>query len=202
MRARLVVLPVVVAGLVLSLSGAEAATRTLDGKKVKSLSITANGGAQENDLWNAYDVVAVASQGTADSLPAPIKRVAPEECTPPTCAVLDFVYKPAKGIKGGLMFTATWSNPASDIDLYAAQYERDGSKTVLKQCAGAGSTTEKVYLAPSDLKPGRRYALILQFFRSANETATGKVQINVPSTIGNSLTLPGIGDDANLNCTQ
>jgi hypothetical protein len=202
MRARLVVLPAVVAGLVLSLSGAEAATKTLDGKKVKSLSFSANGGAQDNDAWLAYDVVSEASQSAADSLPAPVKRVQPEDCKAPTCASLDFIYKPAKGIKGGLMFTAAWSSTASDIDLYVLQYERDGSKTEIGHCGQSGSTSEKVYIAPEDLKPGRHYAMVMQFFRSANETATGTVRINVPSTIPNTLSLPGIGDPLNLNCSQ
>ena len=202
MRARLVVLPVVVAGLVLSLSGAEAATKTLDGKKVKSLSMTANGGAQVNDGWLAYDVVAQGSEGAANQLPAPVKRVDPAECPAPTCASLDFIYKPAKGIKGGLLFTATWSSPASDIDLYAVQYEKDGSKTRIGSCGGSGSTAERVYLAPADLKPGRHYAMVIQFFRSLNETVKGTVQINVPSTIKQTLALPVLKDPINYNCSQ
>lgn len=202
MRTRLVLVPAVLAGLVLSLSGAEAATKTMDGKKVKSLTITANGGAQDNDGWLVYDAVALAEEGIEDELPEQLHRVQPEDCTkPPLCANLDFIYKPAKGIKGGLMFTTTWANPASDIDIAVVQYEKDGSRTKLASCGGFGSATEKLYLAPSELKPGRKYALVIQFFRSFNETVTGKVQINVPSTMKSTFTLPVLGDPG-LNCTQ
>lgn len=202
MRTRLVLVPAVLAGLVLSLSGAEAATKTLDGKKVTSLTITANGGAQDNDAWLAYDLVGIADEDVANALPGQVHRVQPGDCTkPPLCANLEFVYKPAKGIKGGLMFTTTWANPASDIDISVVQYEKDGSRTTVGSCGGFGSSSEKIYLAPSELKSGRKYALVIQFFRSLNETVTGKVQINVPSTMKSTFTLPGLGDPG-LNCTQ
>ncbi|HUR14605.1 MAG TPA: hypothetical protein VM097_08950 [Mycobacteriales bacterium] len=202
MRTRLVLLPVVVAGLLLSLSGAEAATKTMDGKRVKVLTITAQGGAQDNDGWTAYDVVAFADEDAANSLPEQLRRVEPADCTKaPLCANLDFVYKPARGVKGGLMFTTTWANPASDIDIAVVTYEKDGSRTEVATCGGAGSASEKVYLAPSELKPGRKYALVIQFFRSLNETVTGKVEINVPSAMKSTFNLPVLGDPG-LNCTQ
>lgn len=202
MRTRLVLVPAVLAGLVLSLSGAEAATKTMDGKKVRSLTITANGGGQANDAWLAYDVVGTADEDLANDLPEQVRRVQPEDCTkPPLCANLDFVYKPAKGIKGGLMFTTTWTNPGSDIDIAVVQYEKDGSRTKVASCGGFGSPSEKIYLAPSDLKPGRKYALVIQFFRSLNETVTGKVEINVPSAVKSTVNLPGLGDPG-VNCTQ
>lgn len=201
MKPRILLSAVVAAVLVVGVSGAEAAPKTLDGKKVKKLSVTASGGAQDNDAWTAYDVVATADEGTADQLPAQAQRVAPEECGPPTCASLEFVYQPAKGVKGGLMFTATWSNPASDIDLFVMQIDKKGARTRIGSCGGAGTASEKAYLAPNELKPGRRYALVMQFFRSLNETATGTVEINVPSTIGNAVNLPGLGDPA-VNCTM
>lgn len=201
MNPRILISAAVAAGLVLGVSGAEAASKTLDGKKVKKLSITANGGAQDNDGWTAYDVVATADEGTADQLPAPVKRVEAEACAAPTCASLEFVYQPAKGVKGGLLFTATWTNPASDIDLYVMAVDKKGARTRIGSCGGFGSASEKVYLAPGDLKAGRKYALVMQFFRSLNETATGTVQINVPSTIPNTVDVPGLGDPG-VNCTM
>lgn len=202
MRTRLVLVPAVVAGLVLSMSGAQAAPKTIDGKKVKSLTITASGGAQSNDAWTVYDLVGSADEGAANQLPQQAHRIAPGDCAAPTCANLDFVYKPAKGVKGGLMFTASWTNPASDIDLYVVRYEKDGSRTDIGHCGGSSSATEKVYLAPADLTPGRKYALVLQFYRSLNETVTGKVEINVPSSIKNTVDAPVLGDPVNVNCTQ
>ena len=98
------------------------------------------------------------------------------------------------------MFTATWSNPASDIDLYAVEVTKDGSANTLGQCALTGTTSEKVYLGPADLRPGKHYALVMQFFRSLNETATGTVEMGIPSTIKHTADLPGLGDPANADC--
>lgn len=201
MKTRVLVCSAMAAGLFAGVSGAEAAPKTLDGTKTKKLTLTANGGAQDNDGWTAYDAVAIADEGVANQLPAPLKRVEAEQCTPPTCAVLEFVYRPAKGVKGGLMFTANWTNPASDIDLYVVQIDKKGGRTEVGSCGGFGSASEKVYLAPNELKAGRKYALVMLFFRSLNETATGTVEINVPSTIGNTVNLPGLGDPA-VNCTM
>ncbi|HUR51180.1 MAG TPA: hypothetical protein VMZ11_03545 [Mycobacteriales bacterium] len=199
MRTRLLLSTLLAGSLALMATGADAATRTMDGKKVKKLTITANGGAQDNDAWNVYDVVATADEGMADTLPDQVRRKG-LDCKPPVCARLEFVYKPAKGAKGGLMFTAGWTNPASDIDLYAVEIAKDGTPSDLGHCAQAGTASEKVYLAPQDLKAGRKYALVIQFFRSLNETVTGTVEMGVPSSIKKTIALPSLGDPLNLNC--
>lgn len=199
MRTRLVIASLLAGSLALMTAGADAATKTMDGRKIKKLTITASGGVQDNDPWLVTDAIAQVDPGAASGLPAQLQRPG-LGCKMPACARIDFVYKPAKGIKGGLMMTAAWTNPASDIDLYAAEKQKDGTWTEVAHCASTGTASEKVYLAPADLRPGRTYALVAQFFRSLNETVTGTVEINVPSTIKSTASLPGVGDALGVNC--
>lgn len=167
MKIRLVTAAALAGGLALSVSGAQAATPTIDGKKVTSLTLTANGGVQSNDAEQA-------SLATTDRL----------ACAAPRCAKLTFTYAPAKGLKNGdLRFTATWTNPASDIDLYVGELDKKGNASDIGHCGGTGGTSEKVFLPKSSLKAGHRYVMVLDFYRSLNETATGKVEIGVPNTI-------------------
>lgn len=186
MKIRLVTAAALAGGLVLSVSGAQAASPTIDGKKVKTLSLTANGGVQSNDKDQA-------SLDTPDRL----------ACVAPRCAKLAFTYAPAKGLANGdLMFTASWTNPASDIDLYVGELDKRGNASEIGRCGGVAGTTEKVFLPKSSLKPGRRYVLVVDFYRSVNETATGKVEIGVPSTLKS--TVPAAADAAvfPVNCTS
>jgi hypothetical protein len=179
-KLRLVTALALVGALFLSVSGAQAATPVLDGKVKKKLEITAKGGLQDN---------------TSTMLIGEER----EYCTK-HCARLPFVYKPAKGIKGGLMFTATWSNPASDIDLTVVEAGPKGAWTEVGSCNGAGNMMEKVYIPPASLRAGKTYAMIMFYFRSVNETFKGKVEINVPSTI--KPTVPAKVDEVALvNCT-
>jgi hypothetical protein len=186
MRARLILVPVLAGALAVMTVGASAAPKTLDGKKVKKLSITANGGAQSND-----------SDLATGLLGAPDRT----ECEMPRCARLPFTYLPAKGIKGDLMFTVTWTNPASDIDLYVGEIAKDGSSSEIGHCAGVGQPHEKLFIPRSQLKPGKKYVLVVDFFRSLNETATGTVEINVPNTISTTVPAQLDGQVQNINCT-
>ena len=154
----------------------------MDGKKVKVLTLTASGGLQDNDTER---------RPSADS------KV---ECVMPKCARLTFVYKPAKGVTGGLMMTANWGNPLSDIDLYFGEIDKKGRTSVIGACGGAGAPHEKVYAAASSLRSGHTYALIAYFARSINDTVTIKAEIGKPNSIGK--TLPAQVDSlANTNCT-
>jgi hypothetical protein len=178
-KPRLVTAAALTAGLLLSVSGAEAATPTMDGKVVKVLKISAQPGLQENTA-NAEDR---------------------EYCTI-HCGRLPFVYKPAKGVKGGLMFTVTWTNPVSDADLSVVEAGPNKTWKTIGGCAGIGNTLEKVYVPPAALRPGKTYAMIIYYFHSINETFNGKVEINVPSTIPT--TVPKKADDngaSPMNCT-
>lgn len=178
MELRLVTALALTGALFLSVSGAQAGPPVMDGKKVKVLNYTANGGLADN---------------TKDIL------VDRELCTT-TCGKLAFVYKPAKGAKGGLMFTATWTNPLSDVDLFVAERAKNGALTILGSCQGTGGPSEKVYLAPNTLKSGKTYVMVMYFFRSINETFKGKVEMGVPSTIPT--TVPEKVDALNhTNCT-
>ena len=181
MRARLVLAPVLAAGLLLATAGAQAATPTLDGKKTTKLTFTADGGVQSNDAWTVYDL---ATEGDAgDLLPEQVRRVDPKDCKAPLCAVHEFVYKPAKGIKGGVMVTTAWTNPLSDADISFMQVEKNGSRAEISSCGFTGQPHEKMYVDAGALKPGKKYAVVVMFFRSVQETFTTTAEINVPSTI-------------------
>jgi len=180
MKLRLVTAVALSAGLFLSVSGAQAATPTMDGKKVKVLKAAFKGGLQDNT-----PTMAVGEDR--------------EYCTK-HCGRLPFVYKPAKGAKGGLMFTVTWSNPASDIDLTVVEAGPNKTWKTIGGCNGAGNMMEKVYLPTTALRSGKTYALIAFYFRSVNETFNSKVEMGIPSTI--KPTVPAKADDiALINCT-
>src|SRR4051794_19137910 len=163
MRNRLVLATAALGAVIVAVPALAApAAPVLDGKKTTKLSMTANGGVQDNDADNA-DILAGADRA---------------DCAPPRCAKLVFTYKPAKGVKGDSLFTVSWSNPVSDIDLYVAEVAKDGSTSeVGGHCGGAGGVSEKVFVPAGTLKPGKKYALVADFYRSLNETITGTVEM-------------------------
>ncbi len=184
MKTRLITAAVLAGGLALSVSGASAADATLDGAKTTSLEVTAAAAAQSHDanLVSLDDVDVVNCKPGAE------------------CSVLTFLYKPAKGVKGDLMMGATWSNPASDMDLYFAEVLKDGSREEIGHCASAGGPSEKLFVPADALKVGKTYAVVTYFFRSAAETVTSKVEINVPDST--KTTVPADADEFTaLNCT-
>ena len=182
MKLRLVTALALSGALLLSVSGAQAATPTMDGKKVKALTKVVNAGLAEND---------------ADTLTDVDVKI---QCPAAKCAKLAFVYKPAKGVKGGLMFTATWTNALSDFDLYAVELDKRGSATAVGSCGSFARATEKVYVGPSLLRSGRTYAIVIYFARSVNDTVTGKVEINVPDSTPK--TVPAVIDSKQkTNCS-
>jgi hypothetical protein len=186
MKTRLVLVPTLVAGLALSLTHAQAAaTKTLDGKKVKSITWQAPTTPQANDA----DLV---------SLDGP-DRV---ECEAPRCAKFPFVFAPAKGVTAsGLIFTATWTIPVEDVDLYVAAVGKDGSYSDIGHCGTFAGTTEKVFLPRSAFKPGKKYAVIVDFYRTASDTVTAKVEFPGTNTI--KATMPAAVDDVQpFNCGQ
>ena len=184
MRTRLVLTAATVAALGLTLSGAQAAVPTLDGKNVKVLTLKGVGAPQSNDP----DFVTGAAGGP--------ERVA---CQPPRCARLDFVYKPAKGVKGDVAFEAKWTTPVADIDLYVAEIAKDGSATQLGTCGTFGGTSEKIFLDSSNFKSGKKYAMIIDFYRTANETVTATA--TMPGTNTLKTTVPAaVNDLQSVNC--
>ncbi len=159
MKVRLIAAAAVVVGLAAPMSGAQAATATLDGKKVKVLTLKAVGAPQAHD-----DSLVTGALGGPERV----------ECVAPRCARLDFLYKPAKGVKGNVAFDVKWSNPTADIDLYVAEIGKSGP-TQLAACGATLGTTERIYLSAANFKAGKKYAVIADFYRTANEAVTATV---------------------------
>ena len=188
MKIRLATATAVIGALVLTMSGAQAGTPTMDGKKVKVLTLKADGGTQDHDSDAVTGLVATPDRSL---------------CTPPRCAKLKFVYKPAKGAKGGLMITATWGKALlSDYDLYLFELDKRGNGTRAGVCGGVGGPSEKIYMAPATLHSGKTYLLVVDFFRSIQDAVVAKVEMGVPSTIPT--TVPATVDSAvyPINCTR
>jgi hypothetical protein len=158
MRKRLVLTAAAFAALALATPSALAApTPVLDGKKVTKLTKAFDAGLQDHD----QDAADISGADRAD-------------CAPPRCGVLKFVYKPAKGVKADTLFNITWTNPASDFDLYVAEVGKSGMSDVA-HCGGVGNTTETVFIPAGTFKVGKTYALVADFFRSVNDTVTGTI---------------------------
>lgn len=188
MRHRLVLSAAVLAAAAVAAPAAFAGTApaTLDGRKVKKLTLTATTTAQSNDAALVTDEV----DGT--------DRMA---CSAPRCAVLPFVYKPAKGVKGDVMFTLTWGTPGSDFDLYVVSIDKNGDRSQLAQCGGSAGQSEKVFLPSDSFKPGKTYGLLADFYRTPGEQVTGTVEMPGTNTI--KTTVPAAADElALVNCTQ
>jgi hypothetical protein len=184
MRTRVLLVAAAAVTLGLTLTSANAAPPTLDGKKVKTVTLTAVGPQQDHDS----DFVTGFAGGPA--------RV---DCTAPRCARKDFIYKPAKGVKGDVMFEAKWTLPAADIDLYVAEVAKDGSPSELAHCGAAAGTSEKIFVDSSSLKSGKRYAIILDFYRTANESVTATA--TMPGTNSTKTTAPAAVDSNQpVNC--
>lgn len=158
MRKRLILSAAVLSAAAVALPSATAATTpVLDGKKVKKLSLSATSTAQDNDK----DLVALSGPERVD-------------CQQPRCVKLPFVYQPAKGVKGGLAFEISWTVPVSDMDLYVAQLGKDGNSRIAA-CGASAGTSERIYLDGRELRPGKTYALIVDFYRTPGEAVTGSV---------------------------
>jgi hypothetical protein len=177
MIVRLAVAATVAAGLALSATGAQAAKPpVLDGKKTKVLTLKAVAGPQTHD---------------ADLPDTDLNFPDRLNCDKATCATLDFVYAPAKGVKTvGLAFEATWATPVlTDIDLYVGAVDRYGEATEVDggHCGAGYGTHERVWLSKATFKPGKTYRVVAYFYRTAGETVTTKVTFNganqIPSTV-------------------
>jgi hypothetical protein len=151
----------------------------LDGKTVKRITGTASGGQQTHDADNA-DVLATPNRAN---------------CAMPRCYRLDFVYRPAKGVKGDVLFKITWTNPASDFDLYVS----DDKKSDKAHCGGFGGTGEALVVSGRSFKPGKKYTLVADFFRSVNDTVQATVEF--PTTAKTGTTVPAEAELAvPVNC--
>lgn len=142
-----------------------AGTPTLDGKKVKKLTGKASGGLQDNDSDNVTEAASTPNRA---------------DCAMPRCYRLDFIWNPAKGVTGNVLFKIDWTSPASDFDLYVA----DAKKGQVASCGGVGGTGEAIVLRGKSLKVGRKYTLVADFFRSVNDTVTATVEFPTKAVTG------------------
>ena len=149
-----------------------AAAPVLDGKRVKVVTRTVTAPAQQHDAENA-----------ALDLP---DRLA---CAMPRCYRLDFVYAPAKGVTGDVLFAVRWASPAADVDLYVATWKN----TEVAHCGAVAGTGELLVLPAARFKPGRRYTLVADFFRAPSaEQVTARVEL--PATRAQGRTVPSNAD--------
>jgi len=187
MRTRLVLGAAALSALALAAPTALAAPApaTLDGKKVTKLTLEATTTAQTHDDGLVSDQV------------TGLDRM---QCESPRCAVLPFVYKPAKGVKGDVMFTLKWSSPGSDFDLYVVSVDKNG-RTKLASCGGSAGSSEKVFLTADNFKKGKTYALLADFYRTPGEKVTGTVEMPGTNTIPSNVPEP-VDSAALINCTQ
>jgi hypothetical protein len=171
MKVRLAVAAGLVAATALSLT-AHAATPTLDGKKVKVISVKATGSGQ-HDSDQVTDLAGDPTGSGPDRT----------QCAPSRCSRTVFTYSPAKGVKGDLLFTVAWPNTASDLDLFVGMVNKDGSSTTIASCGASAGSTEKVFIPASELKAGKKYVMVIDFYRAASVTATGKIEIGASNTV-------------------
>ena len=182
MRTRLVLAAAALGALGLAASTALAGTApaTLDGKTVKSLTTTVETTAQTNDTD-------IALSDTATRI----------QCAAPRCSVLPFVYAPAKGVKGDVLFSVKWSNDVSDIDLFVVEQAKS-TRVKVASCGGSAGTSEKIFLPAGTLKKGKSYALIADFYRTPGEKVTSTVTMPGQNTVAT--TVPASADFG-VNCT-
>ena len=182
MKIRLISVGAVSLALALTVTSAQAAPPTLDGKKVKTLSLTTAAGLQDHDADLVTDTAKNPTGGGPDRA----------ICQAPRCSALTFVYKPAKGVPAGPVgFRIAWGTPGDDFDLYVAEVTR-GERSTLAKCGASGGTSETVIVPAGTLRAGRTYALVADHYRSANDTVTATVSF--PNTFSTKTTVPAAVD--------
>jgi hypothetical protein len=182
MKIRLIGVGAVSLALALTVTSAQAAPPTLDGKKVKTLSLTTSAGAQDHDADLVTDVAKDPTGGGPDRA----------ICQAPRCSALTFVYKPAKGVPAAPVgFKIAWGTPGDDFDLYVAEVTR-GERSTLAKCGATGGTSETVIVPAGTLRAGRTYALVADHYRSANDKVTATVSF--PNTFSVKTTVPAAVD--------
>lgn len=145
------------AAVVAALPVHAAGVKTLDGKKVKTLTfadkITA---PQDND-----DAVLDTGDRTA--------------CAEPRCSKFSFRYLPAKGVKRGpFSVKISWTTPAEDYDLYVVQ----DNAGIVGQCAAGAGTSEAVVI--SRPVPKHVYTIVIDHYRALPDTVS--VNVKFPTT--------------------
>lgn len=177
MRYRPIFAAAAAAALVATLPAHASAVKTLDGKKVKSLTFK--------------DVVASPSDNDADYATNTGDRTL---CSPPRCSKFTFLFKPAKGVKyGAFSARISWTYPVEDYDLYIVQDNAGQIAT----CGAAAGTSEAVVV--SDPVPGHKYTVVIDHYRTLPDTVTATV--NFPATDKIASTVPTSAEKVEpINC--
>ena len=187
MRTRLVLAAATLGAVSLLLPSAVAAPGpvVLDGKKVSVLKLVTDAPMQTNDASPAADEATGYDR---------------YQCVAPRCAVVPFVFKPAKGVKSDIAMSLSWGSAAADYDLYLLQIEKTG-RTKLYNCGGSAGTSEKIFIPAGSLRSGKTYAMMVDFYRSPGEKITA--ELAMPGKDTTAKTLPAAADGAvyPVNCT-
>ena len=72
-------------------------------------------------------------------------------------------------------FSIKWTTPGTDFDLYVVEYAKDGSTSQVATCGASLGTSETVVVPGSDLKAGKKYGLLVDYYRVATDKVTGTV---------------------------
>lgn len=157
MRSRRFMLPVVAVLTLGAVLPADAGPKVLDGKKVKQVvSISEIPAATANVPNDPTD---------AQVLACKIKT---------ECNRLDFVFKPAKGVKGDLTVMTKWYFPTTtDVDLYLV-----GAGKIVGRCASYLGNQRFIQVPGASLKAGKVYTAIAYYAHSSGETLT--LQVDMP----------------------
>jgi hypothetical protein len=182
------VLAVALTAAVMAALPANAATKTLDGKKTKVITFTAKSSPQDNDSNLATDFSDLV-KSTPTSRPADMSK-----CPKTRCLFYSFKYAPAKGVKRGpLSVKISWTIPGQDYDLYVFQSGGD-----VGHCGASVGTSEVVVVDVA--RPGKVVNVIIDQFRAVPDTVTGKISFPAKDKVGS--TAPSQPDNAGLptNC--
>jgi hypothetical protein len=164
-----------------------AGTKVLDGKKTKTLSFSLASSPQDNDTNLVTDFTDLVAS-------TPVSRPDMGNCPAARCLSYKFVYKPAKGVKAGpFSVKIAWTIPGQDYDLYVIQ---DGGD--VGHCGASAGTSEVVDIT-TPIK-GKTYTVVIDQYRAAPDTVTGKVAFPATDKVGSSA--PSTADDNGLplNC--
>lgn len=159
MRYRPLMAVAAVAAVVATLPAHAAGMKTLDGKKVKSLSFADKiTSPQDNDK----DIA---------SLSASDRTV----CKEPRCSKFNFRFAPAKSVKSrSFSVKISWTIPGQDYDLYVVQ-ARGGT---VGQCAAGAGMSETVVVTGA--LPKHVYTVVVDHYRALPDTVS--VSVNFPAT--------------------
>jgi hypothetical protein len=110
-------------------------------------------------------------------------------CGEADCARLDFVYKPARGVRRDLGLQLVWYYAeATRMDLFLV-----GAGKVVARCAGPVGNTRYLVVPGAQLKPGLKYTAVMYYDYSFGEK--GVLTATLPAKVGS----PGLDASDKFN---